>query len=140
MTFTVPALNALSSASQTLPFDAQNLLNELSSFGASQNVRLIQLEGTPSPIVVERFHGAEGYNQLFTFEVDLLSHEVALVDRDWLGCELGLSVLGAHGETITRYGNVTAMTVLGNDGGFNRFRIQLQPWAVWLNSRLDCWV
>ena len=139
MTFTVPALNALSSAaSQAL--DVKSLLTELSSFGASQHARLIQLEGTPSPVIVERFSGVEGYNQLFAFEIDLLSHETALRDRDWLGRELGLSVLNAHGEPITRYGNVTAMTVLGSDGGFNRFHIQLQPWAVWLNSRLDCWV
>lgn len=130
----------LSQKLASLTGDVQNLLSELSSFGASQHARLIQLEGTPSPVIVERFNGTEGYNQLFAFEIDLLSHETTLVNSEWLGCELGLATLTAHGERSTRYGNVTAITVLGSDGGFNRFRIRLQPWAVWLNSRLDCWV
>lgn len=117
-----------------------SVLSELISFGASQNARLIQLDGAPSPVIVERFSGTEGYNQLFAFEIDLLSHEHTLANSEWLGRELGLSILNAHGEPITRYGNVTSIAVLGSDGGFNRFRIRLQPWTVWLNSRLDCWV
>lgn len=140
MSFSVPVLNTLSATLSSTSLDIQSLLSDLSSFGASQNARLIQLDGAPSPVVVERFSGAEGYNQQFTFEVDLLSHEAALLDRDWLGREVGLSVFNAQGEPITRFGNVTALTVLGSDGGFNRFRIRLQPWAAWLNTRLDCWV
>lgn len=112
----------------------------LGNLGLQQHARLIRLEGTPLPVLVERFEGREGLDQLFRFDVDVIAELAGIDASEWLGREFQLSLIDAAGQTVPRHGRVAALQDLGSDGGFSRYRLTLLPWAAWLDSRQDCWV
>lgn len=136
-----PISNLVNSAAQSvLAGMADQLQQLLASLSLQQTARLIRLSGTPVPVLVERFQGEESIDALFRFEVDVIAEIAALQFDHWLGTELSLTVIDPAGEPIVRHASVVAMSELGSDGGFTRYRLTLMPWAAWLTSRQDCWV
>lgn len=138
----MPLLSTLASTASSLADSAvpAAVAQLLGNLGLQQHARLIRLEGTPLPVLVERFSGKEGLDQLFRFEVDIIAELAGLDSADWLGRELQLNLIDAAGQPVPRHGRVAAMQDLGSDGGYSRYRLSLMPWAAWLASRQDCWV
>ena len=91
----------------------------------------LELEDTPAPLVVERWHGRERLSGDFQWTVDLLSTDAALPIDDWLGKPATLHTRLADGGLIPRSGLVREAACLGADGGLARYRLALVPWT-WL--------
>ncbi|NLC60128.1 MAG: type VI secretion system tip protein VgrG, partial [Gammaproteobacteria bacterium] len=77
----------------------------------------LELEDTPAPLVVERWHGRERLSGDFQWTVDLLSTDAALPIDDWLGKPATLHTRLADGGLVPRSGLVREAACLGADGG-----------------------
>ncbi|PHV13174.1 type VI secretion system Vgr family protein [Chitinimonas sp. BJB300] len=133
-----PTLSPLGSLANSAVAD--NISKLLGNLSLQQHARLIRLDGSPVPVLVERFEGQEGLDTLFRFDVDVIVEVAGLAMADWNNKELQLSIIDASGKTHPRHGRVVAMSEIGSDGGFSRYRITLMPWAAKLTSRQDSWV
>ncbi|MGQ5523272.1 type VI secretion system Vgr family protein [Chitinimonas sp. PSY-7] len=133
-----PALS--SSAPASLSSVTDNIGKLLGNLSLQQHARLIRLDGTPVPVLVERFDGHEALDTLFRFEVDVIVELAGLKQADWCGKELQLSIIDASGKLIPRHGRVAHLAEIGSDGGYSRYRIVLLPWAAKLAGRHDTWV
>ena len=96
--------------------------------------------GTPEAVVVERFTGTEGLNELFEFTIDTLATSSEFDPFALIGEELSLRLLLANGSFRTWHGYLTAVDALGGDGGLARYRLHLQPWLAALGLRRDSFV
>ncbi|PHV11076.1 type VI secretion system Vgr family protein [Chitinimonas sp. BJB300] len=119
---------------------ADNIGKLLGNLSLQQHARLIRLDGTPVPVLVERFKGQEGLDTLFHFEVDVIVEMAGLAMADWGNKELQLTLIDPSGKPMLRHGRVVAMSEIGSDGGFSRYRVTLMPWAFVLDNRQDAWV
>ena len=115
--------------------------------GISQAARLITLDsaqgsGLPDSLVVDRFYGTEGVNELFHFELDCLSVNTDLDLTQFIGEELTLRVLLPSGGGSYRswHGYVTQAAWLGADGGLARYRLTLRPFLAFLGLRRDAFI
>lgn len=110
----------------------------------SEQARLIKLQlPTSAPqnaVVVERFTGTEGLNELFEFTIDTLATSSEFDPFALIGEELSLRLLLANGSFRTWHGYLTAVDALGGDGGLARYRLHLQPWLAALGLRRDSFV
>ena len=121
--------------------------------GLSQHARLLTLacaQATdlpahlpphlPQSLVVERFRGREGVNELFAFEVDALSTSAALELDAFLGEELTVGLLQPDGSRRAWHGLCTQASWLGADGGVARYRLHLAPALSLLALRRDSYI
>jgi type VI secretion system secreted protein VgrG len=125
-------------------FVPQALREALSSF--APNARLLTYSSPAhgpdfgASLVAEHAVGSEGVNQLFEFQLDLLSPSAQLDLRPLLGQEAALGLLQADGNQRHWHGIVTACERLGADGGLARYRLTLEPWLALLRLRSDCFL
>jgi len=113
--------------------------------GLRQHARLITLTSSqdgalPESLVVERFTGREGVNELFRFEIDALSVSTDLDVADFIGDELTLNLLQPDGSRRTWHGLCTQASWLGADGGVARYRLRLEPALSLLALRRDSYI
>lgn len=94
----------------------------------------LELEGTPAPLLVERWRGRERLSGDFQWTVDVLSTRADLPLDDWLGQPATLLTRLADGGLVRRSGLVREAACLGADGGLARYRLILVPWT-WLLTR-----
>ena len=94
-------------AAGALPLPALSPSDLLALFGTgiSQAARLITLDSAqgsslPDSLVVDRFYGTEGVNELFHFELDCLSVNTDLDLTQFIGEELTLRVLLPEGQIL----------------------------------------
>jgi type VI secretion system secreted protein VgrG len=75
-------------------------------------------------------------------EVEALSSDTHLELKALQGQPALLELLTQQSRTQLRpwHGHVTAVTLLGSDGGFARYRIVIEPWLGMLAHRRDSWV
>ncbi|WP_062474788.1 type VI secretion system Vgr family protein [Variovorax boronicumulans] len=110
----------------------------------SEQARLIKLQlpasAPQNAVVVERFTGTEGLNELFDFTIDTLATSSEFDPFALIGEELSLRLLLANGSFRTWHGYLTAVDALGGDGGLARYRLHLQPWLAALGLRRDSFV
>ena len=110
----------------------------------SEQARLIKLQlpasAPQNAVVVERFTGTEGLNELFEFTIDTLATSSEFDPFALIGEELSLRLLLANGSFRTWHGYLTAVDALGGDGGLARYRLHLQPWLAALGLRRDSFV
>ncbi|WPG36664.1 type VI secretion system Vgr family protein [Variovorax sp. EBFNA2] len=110
----------------------------------SEQARLIKLQlpasAPQNAVVVERFIGTEGLNELFEFTIDTLATSSEFDPFALIGEELSLRLLLANGSFRTWHGYLTAVDALGGDGGLARYRLHLQPWLAALGLRRDSFV
>ncbi|WP_172438446.1 type VI secretion system Vgr family protein [Variovorax boronicumulans] len=110
----------------------------------SEQARLIKLQlpasAPQNAVVVERFTGSEGVNELFDFTIDTLATSSEFDPFALIGEELSLRLLLANGSFRTWHGYLTAVDALGGDGGLARYRLHLQPWLAALGLRRDSFV
>jgi type VI secretion system secreted protein VgrG len=113
--------------------------------GLSQQSRLIELQtaqgaGLPESLVVERFWGREGVNELFCFEVDAFSVSTALDLKQFIGEQITLRVLLPDGGYRSWHGYCTSAAWLGADGGLARYRLSLSSFLAFLALRHDAFI
>lgn len=105
-----------------------------------QHARLITLHTTadadlPAGLVVERFEGREGVNELFCFDIDVLSTTPYIKLKKFIGEEITLRLLQASGQRRAWHGYCTEAAWLGSDGGLTRYRLRLEPFLAFLRIR-----
>jgi type VI secretion system secreted protein VgrG len=113
--------------------------------GLSQQSRLIEIEtaqgsGLPESLVVERFWGREGVNELFHFEVEAFSVSSALNLTPFIGEQITLRILLPEGGHRSWHGYCTSAAWLGADGGLARYRLSLSPFLAFLGLRRDAYI
>ncbi|WP_428825455.1 type VI secretion system Vgr family protein [Azonexus sp. IMCC34842] len=83
---------------------------------------------------VEAWWGQESLSAGFEYCIDLLSTDVHLELKRFIGRAVSLVTRLSDGSTSPRSGYVRAALKLGSDGGFTRYRLIVIPW-LWLLSR-----
>ncbi len=78
------------------------------------------------------------------YAIDLLalSPRADIPPTELLGQPVLLELLTAHSRDELRpfHGHVTAVQLLGADGGLARYRLRIEPWVALLAQRTDAWV
>lgn len=132
------------------------LLSSLKSVlaGFTQTNRLLRLH-TPlgeDVLLAERLQGIETVSGLehggstvvsgFRLEIVALSTIAALAPEALLGHRVRLDLLTDRSPHSRRpfHGHVTAMELLGSNGGFVRYRLVVEPWLALLRQRRDSYV
>lgn len=113
--------------------------------GPSQHARLItmataQAADLPESLVVERFWGDEGVNELFRFDVDAISVSTDVDLKQFIGEEITLRLLQADGRYRAWHGYCTQASWLGTDGGYSRYRLRLESFLSFLGLRRDSFI
>ena len=113
--------------------------------GLSQHARLITLASAqdgdlPESLVVERFTGREGVNELFCFEIDALSVSADLELSPFIGEALSVAILQPDGSRRAWHGLCTQASWTGVDGGMARYRLRLEPALSLLALRRDSYI
>jgi len=120
-------------------------MDRLFGTGLSQQGRLLMLasaqeSGLPESLMAERWHGREGVNELFCFDVDALSTSTDLDLEQFLGQELTVRLLQPDGSRRAWHGLCTQAAWLGADGGVARYGLRLEPALSLLQLRRDNWI
>ncbi|EGC98895.1 type VI secretion system Vgr family protein [Burkholderia sp. TJI49] len=106
--------------------------------GYDQTTRHIQIDtAMPGKFAVERFHGREGINESFRFEIDLLSTEPFLDLAPLIGSAARLRLASGAGQRCWN-GYVTHAAYADSDGGITRYRLTLESWLAFLHLRRNC--
>ncbi|AYQ38089.1 type IV secretion protein Rhs [Burkholderia aenigmatica] len=106
--------------------------------GYGQATRHIQIDtAMPGAFVVERFHGREGINESFRFEIDVLSSEPFLDLSPLIGSAARLRLATGAGERCWN-GYVTHAAYAESDGEFTRYRLTMESWLALLQLRRNC--
>ncbi|MBN3856615.1 type VI secretion system tip protein VgrG [Paraburkholderia sp. Ac-20340] len=106
--------------------------------GVRQATRHIQIDtAMPGAFVVERFHGREGVNESFRFEIDVLSNAAFLDLAPLMGSAARLRLATGAGERCWN-GYVTHAAYADSDGEITRYRITMESWLALLQLRRNC--
>ncbi|AJX30285.1 type VI secretion system Vgr family protein [Burkholderia oklahomensis] len=106
--------------------------------GYSQTTRHIQIDtAMPGAFVVERFHGREGVNESFRFEIDVLSNEPFVDLTPLVGSAARLRLATGAGERCWN-GYVTHAAYADSDGEITRYRLTMESWLALLRLRRNC--
>jgi type VI secretion system secreted protein VgrG len=122
-----------------MSFDVSTLL---SSFAAAfnQDQRLITLQlgdgsAWAEQLLPQSVHGSEGVNQAYRYQVECLSPDGAIELKSLLGLPVVIGVLDANGDAVERCGVVSQAQLLGSDGGFAKYGLQIEPPFALLRHR-----
>ncbi|MDO9235182.1 MAG: type VI secretion system Vgr family protein [Aquabacterium sp.] len=139
----------LSGIQSALAGAAQNLLGDLLGQGPNQHARLLRLH-TPlgaNVLLAERAQITEGIGPhpgQTNFGIDLLalSTNAHIQPVDVIGQPVLLELLTAQSLNSLRpfHGHVLAFELLGADGGYARYRLQVGSWLDFLRYRTDAWL
>ena len=126
-----------------------SLLADLLGSGPSQHTRLLRLH-TPlgrDVLLAERAQITEGIgpcqaHTAFGIELLALSTNAAIQPVDLIGQPVLLELLTAHSRSTLRpfHGHVLGFELLGADGGYARYKLQIGPWLDFLRHRTDAWI
>jgi len=149
---------ALGAAARDL---ASHLPAGLSQLFSSQSDRLLRLHTPlgPDVLLAERVEIAEsigpgvvwpasGAGSALSpeagYAIDLLalSPRTDIAPAELLGRPVLLELLTAASRQALRpfHGHVTALQLMGADGGLARYRLRIEPWTAFLAQRVDAWV
>ncbi len=149
---------ALGAAARDL---AQHLPAGLASLFSSQSDRLLRLHSPlgPDVLLAERAEIADAIGPGVTwspaaststlapqtgYAIDLLalSPRPDIQPTELLGHPVLLELLTAHSRDQLRpfHGHITAVQLMGADGGLARYRLRIEPWTALLAQRTDAWV
>ena len=106
----------------------------------SQQNRLIEISTAlpDAALLVERFVGREAVSESFHFQIDCLSTHAHFDLNALIGEEITLRLQLATGTHRRWHGYVTQARQLGSDGGFARYRLDVEPWLALLDHRRNC--
>ncbi len=138
--------SAIAGAVQDL---ANNLLADLLGSGPNQRTRLLRLH-TPlgaDLLLAERAQiteaiGPRPEGSPFAIELLALSRSAHIQPVDLIGQSVLLELLTAHSRAELRpfHGHVLGCELLGSDGGYARYRLQIGAWLDFLRHRTDAWI
>jgi type VI secretion system secreted protein VgrG len=119
-----------------------NTTDLLSSFASAfnQDQRLITLQlGDGSAwgeqLLPQSVRGSEGVNQAYRYSLECLSPDGAIELKSLLGLPVVIGVLDANGGAVERCGVVSQAQLLGSDGGFAKYGLQIEPPFALLRHR-----
>ncbi|QLI83308.1 type VI secretion system tip protein VgrG [Chitinibacter fontanus] len=119
-----------------------NLSDLLSSFAAAfnQDQRLITLQlGDGSAwgeqLLPQSVTGREGVNQPYRYSLECLSPDGAIELKSLLGLPVVIGVTDSEGGVVERCGVVSQAQLLGSDGGFAKYGLQVEPPFALLRHR-----
>jgi type VI secretion system secreted protein VgrG len=119
-----------------------NLSDLLASFAAAfnQDHRLISLQLGDGGVWGEQLlpqsvSGREGVNQAYRYQINCLSPSNDIELKSLLGLPIVLGVADANGDVIERCGVVSQAQLLGSDGGFAKYSLQIEPPFALLRHR-----
>ena len=95
----------------------------------------------PDQLLFRSMHGNEGLSELFEFEVDLLSPNMAVDMKALLGKPLTLEIQTLNGTPRYLNGQITRFTMIGREENSSRYvvyRALVQPWLWYLTRTSDC--
>ena len=125
------------------------LLSDLLGFGPNQHTRLLRLHTPlgPNVLLAERARITEGIGPrqaepAFAIELLALSTNAGIQPTDLIGQPVLLELLTAHSTTELRpfHGHILGFELLGSDGGYARYRLQIGAWLDFLRHRTDAWI
>ncbi|WP_052162384.1 type VI secretion system Vgr family protein [Aquabacterium sp. NJ1] len=125
------------------------LLGDLLGSGPNQHTRLLRLHTPlgPDVLLAERARITEGIGPrqaepAFAIELLALSTNAGIRPVDLIGQPVLLELLTAHSTTTLRpfHGHVLGFELLGSDGGYARYRLQIGAWLDFLRHRTDAWI
>lgn len=125
------------------------LLGDLLGSGPNQHTRLLRLHTPlgPNVLLAERARITEGIGPrqvqpAFAIELLALSTNAGIQPTDLIGQPVLLELLTAHSTTELRpfHGHVLGFELLGSDGGYARYRLQIGAWLDFLRHRTDAWI
>lgn len=107
-----------------------------------QHARLVTIACAGQPALigalqVERFHGHEGVNALFRFDVDVVSSAADLDLDALIGAAVALFLLQPDGSRRAWHGQCVDAGPRGADGGLARYRLRIAPALAQLQQRRD---
>lgn len=82
--------------------------------------------------------GRETLGRLFSYEVDLLSHDDSLDLSKLLGHGATVGLERTDGSIREFTGYVTEFSLVGEHGNYARYRATLRPWLWFLSQNRDC--
>jgi type VI secretion system secreted protein VgrG len=110
----------------------------------TQDTRLLRLTTSlgADALLVERIEGREGLSEVCRFDITVLSNDAFIDPNSLLAQPALLQLLSQHSRTDLRpiHGHITAMELIGSDGGFARYRITLETWLAFLGYRRDSYI
>lgn len=126
-----------------------SLLGDLLSIGPNQHTRLLRLHTPlgPDVLLAERAQISEGIGPRqaqpsLAIELLALSTNAHIQPLDLIGQPVLLELLTAHSLNSLRpfHGHVLGFELLGADGGYARYRLQIGSWLDFLRHRTDAWI
>lgn len=126
--------------------DLSSLIDQLLGQGPTQHTRLLRLHTSLGANVLlperARVREAMAPEQAQPFAVDLLalSTRADLNLNTLIGQPVLLELLTGGDTWRPFHGHVTAMQLLGSDGGLARYHLQIGSWLDLLAHRTDSWV
>lgn len=102
-------------------------------FTADTRLYRLQADGAATGLLVESWSQREGLSQPWELQISTLSTNARLDIRTLLGQRVTLLTRLADGRSEhPRSGLITAASALAADGGFARYRLNVQPWLALL--------
>ncbi|RAU39515.1 MULTISPECIES: type VI secretion system Vgr family protein [unclassified Pseudomonas] len=116
------------------------MLKDLASLHAPQHQRLIRLV-TPltghQELLVDTFSGVEAVSELFSIDLQLLSHDAGIELKSLIGKPAQIQIELADGNIRYLDGCFSHFNSEGSDGGWAKYSATLKPWLWHLSRRED---
>jgi len=104
----------------------------------TQDTRLLRLTA-PSDLLAECVRGEEAIGKPYSFDISALSTDAAIPLKSLIGQPILLELVTAAGPQALRpfHGHVTAVELLGSNGGLARYKLRMEPWTAFLAQNRD---
>ena len=104
----------------------------------TQETRLLRLTA-PSDLLAECVRGEEAIGKPYVFDISALSTDAAIALKSLIGQPILLELVTSAGPQDLRpfHGHVTAVELLGSNGGLARYKLRMEPWTAFLTQNRD---
>ena len=104
----------------------------------TQETRLLRLTA-PSDLLAECVRGEEAIGKPYVFDISALSTDAAIPLKSLIGQPVLLELVTSAGPHALRpfHGHVTAVELLGSNGGLARYKLRMEPWTAFLTQNRD---
>ncbi len=104
----------------------------------TQDTRLLRLTA-PSDLLAECVRGEEAIGKPYSFDISALSTDASIPLKSLIGQPILLELVTAAGPQALRpfHGHVTAVELLGSNGGLARYKLRMEPWTAFLAQNRD---
>src|SRR5262245_46563519 len=89
-------------------------------------------------LLLTAFQGEESISQLFRFQLQMISEEVAVEMKDLVGKNVSFSVAMADGSPRHYNGFISQFGLGGQHQGRRSYQAEVVPWLWFLTQTTDC--